>query len=247
MRDQVLDPRDEAERLPGARAGDDKDGAEARLDREALLGQGIEAHALLILGSNVTFVTVRHAVCYSFVDVIALWSILALAVSGPTSPPPPVRLVLDPGLLVRLQTLAAGLQSEIVLCLTGTTNGATAVATGFTMPDPQLSASDHATFGPCPKEAVAIWHNHPLETRASTAAQGAPGYARPRGDPNMTPRDLCALSETDIRTASQGSQPFVVVAVDANTWCWWTREQVRNLVARNALRGDAMPGQIFSF
>jgi len=197
----------------------------------------------------VTSVTVRHAVCYSFDDVIALLTILALATSGPTPPPPrpPVRLVLDPGLLVRLQTLAAGLQSEIVLCLTGTTNGATAVATGFTMPDPQLSASDHATFGPCPNEALAIWHNHPLETRASTAMPSAPGYARPRGDPNMTPRDLCVLSKTDIRTASQGSQPFVVVAVDASTWCWWSREQVRNLAARNALRGDAMPGQISSF
>ncbi len=169
--------------------------------------------------------------------MIALVSILALVTPGP-------RLVLDPGLLVRLQTLADALQGEIVLCLTGTTNGATTVATGFTMPDPKLSASDHATFGPCPKEAVAIWHNHPLETRASTAMPGTPGYARPLGDPNMTPLDLCALSETDIRTASQVGQPFVVVAVDANTWCWWSHEQVRNLAARNALRGAPVPGQI---
>ena len=175
--------------------------------------------------------------------MIDLLSILVLATSSPTAP---VRLVVDPGLLIRLQTLAAGLQSEIVLCLTGTTHGDTVVATGFTMPDPQLSASDHATFGPCPQEAVAIWHNHPLETRVSTAMQGPPGYARPLGDPNMTPRELCALSETDIRTASQAGQPVVVVAVDASTWCWWSREQVRNLAARNALRGDPVPGQVFS-
>lgn len=167
--------------------------------------------------------------------MIDLLSILVLATSSPTTP---VRLVLDPGLLVRLQTLAAGLQREIVLCLTGTTRGDTVVATGFTMPDPQLSASDHATFGPCPKEAVAIWHNHPFETRVGTATLG---------DPNMTARELCALSETDIRTASQGTQPFVVIAVDARTWCWWSREQVRDLVARNALRGDPPPGQISSF
>jgi hypothetical protein len=176
--------------------------------------------------------------------VLALLSLLALAPSRPT---PPVRLVIDSSLLVRLQTLAAGLQNEIVLCLTGTVNGAEAVVTGFTMPAPQLSASDHATFAPCPKETVAIWHNHPLEERGSAAVQDAPGYARPRGDPNMTPRDLCALSATDIRTTSQGSHLFVVVAVDANTWCWWSREQVRNLAARNALRGDAVPGQISSF
>ena len=189
-----------------------------------------------------TSVTVWHAVCDSLDAVIALLTVLALALPGPT---PPVRLVVEPGLLARLQTLAAGLDDEIVLCLTGTTNGDTAVAVGFTMPDPQLSASDHATFGPCPKEAIAIWHNHPLETRASsTASQGAPGYARPLGDPNMTPRDLCALSETDIRTTAQGGQPFVVVAVDARTWCWWSRQQVRNMAARNALRGDPVAGQI---
>ena len=175
--------------------------------------------------------------------MIDLLSILVLATANPT---PPV-LVLDPGLLVRLQTLAGGLQAEIVLCLSGTTHGDTVVATGFTMPDPQLSASDHATFGPCPKEAVAIWHNHPLETRISTTMQGAPGYARPLGDPNMTPGQLCALSETDIRTASKAGQPFVVVAVDASTWCWWSREQVRNLAVRNALRGDPVRGQISSF
>jgi len=175
--------------------------------------------------------------------VIDLLSILVLATSSPT---PPVRLILDPGLLARLQTLAGGLQTEIVLCLSGTTRGDTVVATGFTMPDPQLSASDHATFGPCPKESVAIWHNHPLETRISATVPGAPGYARPLGDPNVTPRELCVLSETDIRTASKVGQPFVVVAVDASTWCWWSREQVRDLAARNALRGDPVPGQVFS-
>lgn len=175
--------------------------------------------------------------------MIDLLSILVLAMSSATPPPPPPprppgRLVVDSTLLVRLQTLAAGLQLEIVLCLTGTTHGDSVVATGFTMPDPQLSAPDHATFGPCPEEAVAIWHNHPLASRAGDTAQG---------DPNLTPRELCALSETDIRTMSQGTQPFVVVAVDANTWCWWSRAQVRDLAVRNAVRGDPVRGQISSF
>ena len=172
--------------------------------------------------------------------MIALLSILALAPPSPT-------LVLDPGLLVRLQTLAAGLHNEIVLCLTGTTSEGTAVATGFTMPDPRLSASDHATFGPCPKETVAIWHNHPLENRSGVISDGAAGFARPRGDPNTTARELCALSNTDIRTAAANDQPFIVVSVDRDTWCWWSRDQVRNLAARKALRGDPVPGQISSY
>ena len=235
--DEMLDAGDETIRLPGTRAGDDQDRAEARFDGEALARQGIEAHRSFSLGSNVTSVTVRHAACHSFHDVIALLSILALATPSP-------KLVLDPGLLVRLQTLAAGLHNEIVLCLTGTTREGTAIATGFSMPDPRLSASDHATFGPCPKETVAIWHNHPLENRSGAMSDGAAGFARPRGDPNMTPRELCALSNTDIRTAAANDQPFIVVSVDRETWCWWSRDQVRNLAASNALRGDPMPGQI---
>jgi len=184
--------------------------------------------------------------------VAALVSMLALVTPRParpdTAPPSPVpaRLSLDPGVLARLRTLAAGLRNEIVLCLTGSVRGSTAIATGFTMPDPQLSTLDRASFGPCPGEAVAIWHNHPLEEGIRSPSADATGYARPRGDPNVTPRDLCALSETDIRSAAAGGLPFVVVGVDADTWCWWSRDQVRKLAARNAARGDPVPGQIES-
>lgn len=164
------------------------------------------------------------------------------------SPEPeyPSRLVLDAALLTRLRTLAAGLHNEIVLCLTGSVDGPSAVATGFVMPDPHLSDTDRAAFGPCPSESVAIWHNHPLDGAASVTAPAERAYARPRGDPNASPRDLCALSETDIRTAAREGYPFAVVAVDGETWCWWSRDQVRDLAARKARRGDPVPGQIES-
>ena len=146
---------------------------------------------------------------------------------------PPAQLVLDSSLHARLGVLAAGLRTEIVLCLTGSRDGPTAVATGFLMPEPKASSAERATFGSCPATSVAIWHNHPLE--------GLGG-----GDPHANPRDLCALSETDIRTAAHAGVPFAVVAVDANTWCWWTHDQVRNLDAQHALRGDPVSGQIES-
>ena len=145
---------------------------------------------------------------------------------------PPAQLVHDPSLHTRLGVLAAGLRSEIVLCLTGSRDGSATVATGFLMPEPKASSAEHATFGSCPATSVAIWHNHPLE--------GLPG------DPNVNPRDLCALSEIDIRTAAHTTVPFVVIAVDANTWCWWTHDQVRKLAAAHALRGDPISGQIES-
>jgi hypothetical protein len=157
-------------------------------------------------------------------SVVALLSLLA---------PPPVRFVVDSSLLVRLQTLAAGLRTEVVLCLTGSSDGPTTVVTGFLMPEPKASSAVQATFGACPATAVAIWHNHPLE--------GLRG-----GDPNANPRDLCALSETDIRTAAQTAVPYVVIAVDANTWCWWSHDQIHKLDVQQALRGDPIPGQIQS-
>jgi len=166
--------------------------------------------------------------------VIDLLSILVLAASSPTQPGPPVRLVLDSSLYARLGLLAAGLRTEVVLCLTGSSDGPTTVATGFLMPEPKVSNAEQATFSSCPTTSVAMWHNHPLEGLT------------PGGDPNTNPRDLCALSETDIRTAAHAAAPFVVIAVDANTWCWWSNDQVAKLDAQHALRGDPVSGQIES-
>lgn len=149
-----------------------------------------------------------------------------------TLPAPPPKLVLDSSLHARLGVLAAGLRTEVVLCLTGSNDGPTTIASGFLMPEPKASGAEQATFGSCPATAVAIWHNHPLEGLG--------------GDPNASPRDLCALSEIDIRTAAQTAVPFIVIAVDARTWCWWTHDQVRKLDAQHALRGDPVTGQIES-
>lgn len=181
------------------------------------------------------------------VAVLSLVTFTAPAAALPPEPSPPTRLVVDSGLLARLRTLAAGLHNEIVLCLTGSVDGQTAVATGFVMPDPHLSGPDGASFGQCPGTPVAIWHNHPLEERPVAAGSSAePSYARPRGDPGASPRDFCALSETDIRTAAREGYLFAVVAVDGETWCWWTRDQVLALAKRRAVRGDPVPGQVES-
>lgn len=159
---------------------------------------------------------------------------IIVSVSLLTRPAPSPKLVLDSSLDARLGVLAAGLRSEVVLCLTGSSDGPTAVATGFLMPEPKTSSAERATFGSCPATTLAIWHNHPLE-----GLQGG-------RDPNTNPRDLCALSEIDIHTAAQTAVPFVVIAVDANTWCWWTHDQVAKLDAQHALRGDPISGQIRS-
>lgn len=176
-----------------------------------------------------------------FMVVVCLTAAAAPAAAS-SAAPQPTRLVLDAGLLARLQTLAAGLHNEIVLCLTGSAHGDTTVATGFVMPEPRVSEPDRAAFGPCPDTAVAIWHNHPLHSAPSET--GTSSYRRPMADPGASPRDLCALSATDIHTAAHDRFPFVVVAVGGDTWCWWTGAQAREFAARKAIRGDPFAGQI---
>jgi hypothetical protein len=180
------------------------------------------APALAILGA-----TLREAAALR--SVVTVLTLATLVVADP-----PPRLVIDSGLLARLGVLAAGLHNEIVLCLSGSIDGASARATDFVMPDPKASQAERAAFGPCPAESVAIWHNHPLEQPPTL----------PRGDPALRPRDLCALSDTDIQTAARVGPPFIVIAVDADTWCWWSRDQVRNLAAANALHGAPVAGQL---
>lgn len=173
---------------------------------------------------------------------VALTGAAAAAFPSRTTSRVPTKLVLEGGLLARLRILAAGLHNEIVLCLTGVVEGGTATATGFLMPEPHRSEAEGASFGSCPGAPLALWHNHPPES----SRLRPDGLTGTRGDPAASPRDFCALSEADIHTAYRAAVPFTVVAVDAGTWCWWTRDQIRRLAGRRALRGDPVPGQIES-
>ncbi|MCK5448026.1 MAG: hypothetical protein KAJ13_05735 [Gemmatimonadetes bacterium] len=130
-----------------------------------------------------------------------------------------MQLVVAPDLLVKLQVLADGLHKEIVLCLHGRVETDTAHVTSFTMPTPRRSEAAGASVEPCPREAVATWHNHP---------RPPPGIRAPRTAAAQA-GDLCRLSDTDLRTASRSGHRYTLVAVDADNWCWWTLDEVRHL------------------
>lgn len=148
-------------------------------------------------------------------------AVLALAAGLPSVGARPSELVVEPELLTRLQTLAEGLHREVVLCLKGSSRGRVAVADDFVMPLPRLSTPTRSSFDRCPRGTLASWHNHPRSVSSvATVSRGA-GPASPGAM-----RRLCVLSETDIRTASRLRHPFVVVSVDAATWCWWTLSEV---------------------
>ena len=132
----------------------------------------------------------------------------------------PTMLSVHPDLLTRLHVLADGLHKEIVLCLHGEVIGDTVRLTRLTMPDPRRSDTGSASFGPCPPDTLAAWHNHPIPP---------PGFRVPRAVTEEGAAGLCRLSETDVHTAVRTGHPFSVVSVDASTLCWWTLQEVRGL------------------
>lgn len=125
-------------------------------------------------------------------------------------------LVLEASLLHRLEWLAAGLDREVVLCLSGSVRTDTAVVSAFVMPDLLSSGADAVVPEPCTRGTLAVWHNHPWA--GPDSAFGV-----------RTPEDLCSLSEPDIRSVVADSVPFAVVSVGRAARpvvCWWRRVQV---------------------
>jgi proteasome lid subunit RPN8/RPN11 len=161
----------------------------------------------------------------------------ALAHESP-EPPLPTRLVIERPLLSKLQALAAGLHVELVLCLQGVTAGNDMRLTHFSMPEPRVATGDRSSFLPCPDNTVAVWHNHPISDPSTY-----PDTRRPRREP-VHPRELCALSKSDIRTTARLGYPFIVVSVDAETWCWWTRDQVKRFARQGSTLGRPIAGQV---
>lgn len=170
--------------------------------------------------------------------VTAVVLLLGLAGGGPWPSSAPTTFEVQPDLLARLQTLAEGLHNEIVLCLGGHVRGDTAFVRDFRMPKPRESTPMRSSFDPCPPGTLASWHNHPGIAPSSSGAALASGYDHGRA------RRLCVLSSTDIETASRLRYPFVVVAVNAGTWCWWTLEEVDRFAAESIAPGLPDPARL---
>lgn len=164
------------------------------------------------------------------------WRRLELAAPDP----PPTLLIIEPPLLAKLQTLAAGLRSEIALCLFGTVQGDTARLDDFHMPVPSLSTANKSLVRPCPEQTLAVWHNHPLDGTSGYSLRGTWRSAHPARQAHR----LCVLSKTDIQTSIRFEHPFVIVGVDRDTWCWWTRGEVERLAERGVWPGLPDPARL---
>ncbi len=163
---------------------------------------------------------------------------------APEDPERPPHFIIEHALLSKLQTLAGGLHTEVVLCLRGTVHGDTARVTDFFMPEPRLSTSDRSSFYRCPEGTQAVWHNHPTTAPSASTDHWTGLTPRVWGEPISQPLDLCVLSKRDIDTGVRLEHPFIVVAVDANTWCWWGLNQVKRFARQNVSLGHPIPRQI---
>lgn len=176
-------------------------------------------------------------------------AIIALAivsvVDGRGSDRQPKELVVEPRLLTKLQTLAEGLHHEIVLCLDGTVQDDVARAASFFMPSPVHSSSTRSASEACPRGTLATWHNHP-KGGSSDELLSLGRLSFQRSGPGSGDRSggLCALSHSDITSASRLGYPFVVISVDASTWCWWTLDEVQALEREGVVRGQPDPDRI---
>jgi hypothetical protein len=135
--------------------------------------------------------------------------------------------------------LADGLSAEVILCLQGSEADAVALATDFFVPVSRNSTPTSASVTGCPEQTIAVWHNHLLPRRDVS------GSDRPRRfvQPPRRPLDLCRLSKQDITTVADSRYPFAVLSVDRDTWCWWSREQVRDLQLAGRYPGYPVAGQ----
>jgi hypothetical protein len=174
---------------------------------------------------------------------------IALAIvyvlSGKSADRKPTKLVVEPQLLTKLQTLAEGLHHEIVLCLDGQVKNDVAHASSFFMPSPVHSSSTRSASEGCPRGTLATWHNHPTGgTSEELLSLGRLSFQRSGSDPGERSSGLCALSASDVGSASRLGYPFVVISVDASTWCWWTLDEVRAFEREGVARGRPAPNRV---
>ncbi len=148
----------------------------------------------------------------------------------------PDRLVMEAPLVAMLQTLAGGLHNEITLCLTGESADGLATVSDLAIPEQTGPTFDGAAPPLCPPGALAAWHNH----ATGVGEWGIASYAD-RG--SIAHRSRCTLSPADLQAAEHQEFPFVVVSGDPDTWCWWTRADVRGFADKGLSVGPSIPGQ----
>ena len=102
------------------------------------------------------------------------------------------------------------------------------------------STANKSLVRPCPERTLAVWHNHPLDGTSGYSLRGTWRTTQPARQAHR----LCVLSKTDIQTSVRFKHPFVIIGVDGDTWCWWTREEVERLAENGVWLGLPAPERL---
>ena len=151
------------------------------------------------------------------------FAVLAAASLDSTRPARFVPVVVAPQIFDGLASLADTAHTETVRCLMGEDLGDSIFIDVAFEPAIISSTAQRVRFRRCPGATLAIWHNHVA-------------------GPGSKPEQVCGLSQADIREALRpGSPKLMIVQVDAENICWWSRSQINELSMSQGL--SALPDQ----
>lgn len=123
--------------------------------------------------------------------------------------------------LPAMNEIAANYPNEIAACV---------YEDGWEVPLTDAATTTLVSPAPCADSALALWHAHPEDLTRGNGRFWM--FARKHGlDPN-NPRDLCYLSQPDVKYALHQADSipdleYTMVGVNQEIWCWWTIDQVR--------------------
>lgn len=139
----------------------------------------------------------------------------------------PVTLEIPPSVRTVLDVVADGMTTEIPVCLRGVVHDhrKTFLVTKYEIPTILYSDTISNFYTGC-KGVMGLWHNHPKNLPV------------PAGEDRTW---LCALSAEDLATAQAQRYPLMVVQVDKDIRCWWTREQLKDIP--HSTYTASIPGQ----
>ncbi|UCD25654.1 MAG: hypothetical protein JSW51_06995 [Gemmatimonadota bacterium] len=150
-------------------------------------------------------------------------AVLAAASLDSTRPARVTPVVVAPHIFDELAFLADTSRSETVRCLLGTDQGDSLFIDLALEPPIIHSTAKRVRFRRCPETTLAIWHNHVVDLRSRA-------------------EEACGLSPADIREAMRPQSPeLMIVQVNAEQICWWSKTQIRELGMVHGL--PALPDQ----
>jgi hypothetical protein len=144
------------------------------------------------------------------------------------------------GVEALLDSIADSATVEHARCLYGTTrpDGSFSLSWAVEPHVDSLIGRDQLAVEPCPRIALAFWHNH----RPGWIPGNVIGGAVYLPEARSMPERACYLSQQDILSAIRAiAPPLQIVQVKRGIRCWWTKVQIARSVTTNGMALFLLP------